>query len=239
MKRTISIFLVALLLVSATLLLAACDGGVYDEEGWNNAIQALEDSQATSIKIVEKEYQNPLKVKKGRTETLAYNGKKGVLRWEREETAYNWLGGHDYDHHDCVYYVLDGSDLKYYRNINSYNFDDGWTVQVIHYDNKEEALQDLHDLYVRRLPYLENIQFNTYNNQHTNGKFEKTSSDNYYDYTYQLQFSNGKLVKIYDVREVNSSLGGTTLKTTTTIKYSAIVSAPKGISNATEVTVQG
>lgn len=137
MKRTLSIILAALLIVSSTLLLVACgDGGVYDEEGWNNAIQALEDSQATSIKIVEKEYQNALKVKKERTETLTYNGKKGVLRWERKETAYNWLGGHDYDHHDCDYYVLDGSDLKYYRNFNSYNFDDGWTVQVIHNDNK-------------------------------------------------------------------------------------------------------
>ena len=158
-----------------------------------------------------------------------------------DKTDYTIFGLKDGAKHEYRYYKVQGSDLKYYSkefyDSSNYSSDEGWTLSITHYNSKEEALQGLHEMYLWLLPVkTHSIDFSIYDSHGTFGKLQKTSKDDYYDYTKQLQFSVGKLIKVYDAQEVNSSLGGKTEKNTTTIKYSAIVTAPKGIGSATEVT---
>lgn len=239
MKRTISVILTVIMLAISVFALAACSGGVETEEDWNGAVQALKDAKSITVKQVEKEYHNVLRLDKKIITKVYYNAKQGALAYYRDETKYTFLGIKDGARHTYRYYKVDGSDIKlytkgYYDALN-YSNEDEWEVSTTSYSSHEEALQELHGLYLWLSPArAEYIDFTIYNNQHSFGKFEKTKSDDYYDYTYGLQFSGGKLTKIYDSRELNSTNGGKATKATTTIKYSAIVRAPKGIRNATE-----
>lgn len=237
MKRTISLFLVAFLVISSVVILAGC-GGVSSEQDWNKALDTLKNAKSVTIKFKETDAPSAIHVDLKTEYKLSYNRTKGVLYYSFKHEKYNWLGGADYASYEDRYYVVKGSDVNYYfREYHSSSSDDKqWKLSIEHFDSHEEAIAALYEEFLYFFPTeLNKIDFNSYPNGYGSNKVERHESDDYYDYTYQLKFSSGKLVKVYDKRQPKEGVGGTTLKSTMKISYVATISAPKGISDAIEV----
>ena len=236
MKRTISVILVALLLVSATLLLTACDSGVHSEEDWNKAMERLATCDAVTLTIEDKQVdQNNLVNKRTykRKMTITFDAQQGVAHVEYESKT---LGAIDEDQGSGKseeYYVADGSTMLIYRRRLTESSDKVWSGGRFTYGlNSEEdvskALREkyLHTKYSSETEYLDLTTLNYSAFYEDKNTYQRTEKDEYNNIAYKLTFTNGFLTEVYYEKVEDTSGPKNSRKFTIKIKYTASITLP-------------
>lgn len=252
MKRTISIILVATLLVACTFALAACGGGVTQED-WYNGINAYATADVITIKIDDNDFDTSKKLDRQRMISdceIAFDANKGIAIVKYKVTQRAIVDLDPIKSNTTNYYVLDGSCVTVYQKSNEYGT---WRDKPItkQFDSEDDAKTYLRNLYLHPTDIVEKefpsfLELKYYNGNTTSTsnpretkvdmfktKFTQIHIDEEYKYTYELSFSNGKPSKfVYKHKAVST---GTTIDSRTysvTIKYSAKVDLPDDLPQA-------
>ena len=234
MKRTITIVLLCLLVVSSSLLFVACNGsgGVKTEQDWNDAMDFLKNCDTVTITCEKDEYTN-LHIKQELTKwTVTYDAVNGELYSYRVIENYN-VGVFDQRKHHQTYAVVDGSDFKIYTKDTVDSAYKPFDAKLTTCDNNEAALLKLKELFYSYLKEfdLNTLQFSDY--KFKQNKFEKTETNGQSSAVWQITFADKKLNKIYiEGKPQKGSQSIDHAKITFTILYSAEVTAPNGLENA-------
>lgn len=250
MKRTISVILVAMLLVACTFALAACGGGVTQDD-WYNGINAYATADVITLKIDDNDFDTGKKVDRQRMISdyeIAFDANKGIAIVKYKVTQRAIIDLDPIKSNSTEYYVLDGSSVTVYEKSNEYKT---WRdTHKIKFDSTYEAETYLRNLYLHPLDIVEKefpsfLELKYYNGNMTSTsnpretkvdmfktKFTQIHLDDEYKYTYELSFSNGKPSKfVYKHKAVST---GSTIDSRTysvTIKYSAKVDLPADLPN--------
>ena len=237
MKRTITIILVAILVVSSALLFVACNvsGGVKTQEDWNSAMDFLKNCDTVTINVEKDEYTN-LHIKQYLTTwTVTYDGVKGELYSYRVVENYN-VSIFDQRKHSQTYAIVDGSDLKTYTKDTVDSAYKNWDAKLTSCADSDAAALKLKELFYSYLAELDldNLTFTEYKLKFN--KFEKTETVGQTKTTWQVTFSDGKLSEIHiDGKPQKGSQSIDNAKITITVTYSAEITPPNGLPAETNV----
>ena len=252
MKRTISVILVATLLVACTFALAAC-GGVSTEEDWKNGINAYATADAVTIKIDDNDFNTSKKLDRQRMISkyeIAFDANKGIAIVKYKVTQRAIVDLEPLKSEYTHFYVIDGTNvLEYERSDYSGKWDE-YTPRTHKFDSVDDAKTYLRNLYLHptditeaefpsflELKYYGGNMTSTSNPRETKvdtfkTKFTQIHIDEEFKYTYELSFSSGKPSKfVYKHKAVST---GSTIDSRTysvTIKYSAKVDLPADLPN--------
>ena len=230
MKRTLTIILLALLIVSSTLLLVACHGGIKSEQDWNDAMDYLKNCDSLTISFNREKSKNARLNKMYDNWTLAYDKTNGALYVTQDCKTVDLFGNvkeHTYKNH---YVEVVDLEVKDYVKNGQGVLAAEWQVTSNSYGSNEEALEQLRQVL---LSYLDQFSLNNLNYADYNlkfGKFEKTEVVNNKNTVWKLTFSVGKLTAAsFETKHLKDSSDIDYEKIYITLSYSAEVTAPDGI----------
>ena len=244
MKRTISVILVALLIIFTAMLLVACTGGINKEEDWNSAMQAFLTADAVTLKIKDDMWtykSNSIIIDHHDKSniTLSFDGKKGIVAITYKYNDYTIRGGWANGTYK-MYYVKEDNKIIFYKMFEGSSA--GWNYrQTKTFDTEDEAMAFLRKLYINptnqvSMPFTAESPWPDFTEMNYNnftagnmGKFEyvKTDNDRRVN-TFTLNFSNGKPTKFtYDTRMPKEVVN--TDKYSVKIYYSASITLPDGL----------
>ena len=240
MKRGISILFLAVLLGATALMLVAC-GGIDNDEDFNKAKEAYVTADAITLKIDDNNKMMNNLVNKERlisTVEIAFDAEIGVvfvsLEFSRRNFWESEIGVGAFE----TYYLLESTNvICYKRNVRT----QVWEEPIVNeFDSKEEAAACLREKYLKptdcddkefpiltELTLTEKYSANLFRNEYT-----WKPSDNRFNYTYTLDFANGKITKFtYQHKSANSDVDDTR-KFSMTVEYSANVVLPDDLPTA-------
>ena len=241
MKKSISILFTILLVLSCSLLLVACDGGISIQEDWDDAISYYQTCDAVTIKIYDNNlHMNRLHDKERLISTMevSFDADKGIVFVNLDYTRRNFwemdVGGSTYE----TYYVQDGANVyRYSKRISEYTTED-WEVDTISFNSDEETMLYLRDQYLHpkdfdgnEFPSILELNYVEFSKK-AFGKFECVTSDNRFNYNYTVKFSNGKPTKYTYQHKAPGGNVDDKRKFSMTINYSADISLPDDLPNA-------
>ena len=232
MKRTLSIVLVALLVVACAFALVGCSG-ISSEEDWNKAMDAYLTADAITLNITDEVWIWKSIIFDDHTKeksTVSFDAKKGIVTIICENSGNN-LSGYHLKSEDRYYYVLEETNvIQYHRHVTEYSNE--WKKRATHeFDTVELAMEYLRDQYLNyldseQLPFVPvtELNYNNFLSYTLTGKrtYKNTVDGETYDYA--LNFSAGKLSKYAYKFEHNQD--SSHRKTTIKISYSAKVNLP-------------
>ena len=243
MKRTISLFLTVVLVIFCATLLVAC-GGIDNAEDFDNAIEAYQTADAITLKIEDNNKHVNFIHDKERLKSnveIAFDAEKGVVAITMSYSRHNFweveTGKGEYE----MYYVLDGTNVTYYQKYLGMYSQEWNTNKVYEFDTQEQAMAFLREKYVKSVdideeefPTFTALNLNTsYTENLFRNKYTFKPTDSRFKYTYELNFSNGKVTKFtYQHKAANSGNVDDTRKFSMTIKYSADVALPSDLPTA-------
>lgn len=234
MKRRISILFLAILLGATAFMLVAC-GGIDSAEDFDKAKETYATADAITLKIDDNNKMMNNLVNKERlisTVEIAFDAEKGVvfvnLDYSRRNFWESEIGVGAFE----TYYLLEGTNIICYkRNVRT----QVWEEPIVNeFDSKEEAVAYLREKYLKptdcddkgfpiltELTLTEKYSANLFRNKYT-----WKPSDNRFNYTYTLDFANGKITKFtYQHKSAKSDVDDTR-KFSMTVEYSANVVLP-------------
>ena len=244
MKRTFSIVLTVLLIATTAMLLVACgSGGIESQEDWDNAMQAFLTADAVTLKINDNRwtykagliFESHVKY----DITIAFDAEMGVVAITRIATDYNIVGVPSKGGTHEMYYVLDGTNVIFYRKYVSEYSNDWKHRAALEFDTADEAAAYLRELYtnptLHTSPYSTDAEFPTFAElQYSNftadfwGKFEYETTIERRVHTYELNFANGKPSKFgYDTK-IPGDIADTDTYSVS-ISYSAKITLPSDL----------
>ena len=244
MKRTISIVLVILLVVTSTVLLVACYGGISNEEDWEKAFDAYKTCDKVTLKIEDNNktinYVHDKERLISKVE-ISFDAQKGVVFISMNYSRRNFweieTSGGTYE----MYYVIEDTNVIFYRRYLG-NYSQDWNHRTTtEFDSKEEAEEYLRDKYLHpvdidegEFPSIFDFAYKdiTYKSF---GKFESKTSDDRFNYTSTLNFSKNMPTKFtYQHKSATSSVDDSR-KFTMTVKYTASISLPNDLPDTDRV----
>lgn len=251
MKKKFSVILVAILLLTTTLALAACGIG---QSEWDEGIEAYKTADVITLKIhdryVELNFDEPRVV----TDLeISFDANKGIVYIHEESTSSHVVDIDPSKRKYEWYYVLDGANVNLYKKSLRWYTNDEWhQVQPITFDTEAEARQYLRYLYLHpqfndeeEFPSFLEIGYDgrgplttgrskTFKENLFKNKFTLNFSDDEFEYEYVLKFTNGKPSKFtYKHKLLQFGIAGTR-KFSMTIKYSATVNLPDDLPSASK-----
>ena len=236
MKRWVSTILVALVALSSLLLLTACNGGIYSEEDWNNALEYFQNCDTVTIELDDNNlHMNYIRDKERviSNALICFNASKGFVFVSMEYSRRNFwgtqVGGATYE----TYYVQDGLNVYCYSRRVSGDTPEEWNVnEALSFDSEEAAEAYLRKQYLQPVdvdsnafPSMLELNYNDFSPK-MSGKFERKTSDNRFNYTYVLNFAGGKVTKYAYQNKAPGGNVDDARKFSMTITYSASVSLP-------------
>ena len=241
MKRIISIILVVLLVATCAVLLVAC-GGIGSADEWAQAMDAYKNAATVTLKIEDNHKMMNQLANKERvisTAEIAFDSEKGVVRVSMDYVRRNFwesdVGSGAYE----IYYVLDGANvISYKKNLKTLQWDEPLTITL---NGSEAAEAYLRERYLKpvdsdegEFPTFTNLKFEDFKAK-LFGKYERKYTDSRFNYTYTLNFSNGKPSKFtYQHKTSNGSVDDSR-KFSMTIEYSASITLPDDLPGTSTV----
>lgn len=231
MKRTVTVILIAILIVSSTLLLTACGGAT--EEEWNKAMDFLKNCEAVTISYGQEKTTNARTTKTQENWTVQYDATNGMLYAEQNVRVYNLFGVMTEQTRQYRYVEVAGTEVKDYTKNRAVNHHDFWKLTSNTCGSEEEALEKLKQVYLSYLTLLGLDGFNYADFTYKFGKYKKTDIVNQKETSWQLTFSDGKFTKAYyETKHVKGSSDIDYTKLNVEMKYSAEVTEPSDLDTA-------
>ena len=234
MKRTITIILMTFLIVSSTLVFVACSGGVKTEKQWNDAMDYMKNCDKLTITYEQNKSTNGRIYKTNHTWAIDYDLTNGMLYAEENIKTYNILGSLTDQSRQCQYVEVKGTELRNYTKNAVNNQSENWEANIKTYNSEEECFQQLQQVfwaYLKQLN-LDNFNYNDFTLRF--GKYAKSEVINQKNNIWKVTFSGGKLSEVnFETKHVKGSSDIDTNKINITLTYSASITAPDGLENAT------
>ena len=231
MKRIVTVILVAILIVSSTLLLVACNGGVKSEQDWNDAMDRLKNCESLTINFNREESANARLNKTYDNWTLAYDKTKGALYVTQDYKTLDLFGNVKEQTYKNHYVEVVDVEVKNYIKNGKGILPAEWETTSNSYGSNDEAIEQLRQIL---LSYLDQFRLSNFNYADFNlklGKYEKSEVVNNKNTTWKLTFSDGKLSSAsYETKHLKNSSDVDYEKINITLSYSAEVTPPSGLS---------
>ena len=242
MKRSISIFLVILLIASTAVLLAACGGGMSAED-LTKAYEAYQTADAITLKIEDND-RHTNNIANGfrllTTAEIAFDAEKGMVFVSMEYTRRNLIEGEIGKGAYELFYLLDGSKVNCYKR-NPRDYTPQWQLSnVENFATQEQAMTYLRNRYLNAqtvdevlFPTFAKLTFDeTYTKSFFANKYTWKPTDNRFKYTYELSFTNGKVTEFtYQHKTATTGNVDDSRKFSMTVEYSASITLPTDLPN--------
>ena len=227
MKRTILIILVALLVILSTMTLVACRGNIKSEEEWNSAMDYLKNCETVTINYNHDKTTNARTTKTHEIWTVQYDRTKGALYAEQNVKVYNLFDVMIEQTRQYQYVEVSNLELKNYTKKPIDNRNTNWKLTSQSYSNEDEAMQQLHQIYLSYITLLNLDNFNYNDFTYKFGKYEKSEVVNQKNTSWQLTFSDGKMATAYyETKHKRGSSDIDYTKINITMQYSAEITIP-------------
>ena len=234
MKRISAVILIALIVVTCTVTLAACSGGVTSKKDWDKAMDYMKNCDQLTITYQQEKSTNGRIYKVHDNWTVVYDATGGKLYAEESIKTYNILGSLTEQSSQCQYVEITGTEMKNYTKNSVNNQSANWQETQQTYGSEAECLEQLKQVFLSYLKLLDLDNFHYDDFTRKFGKYEKTEVINQKNNIWKLTFSDGKLDKVnFETKHVKGSSDIDTNKIAITLTYSASITAPDGLENAT------
>ena len=243
MKRSISIFLVILLIALTAVLLAACGGGMTSED-LTNAYEAYKTADAITLKIEDND-RHTNNIANGfrllTTAEIAFDAEKGMVFVSMEYTRRNLIEGEIGKGAYELFYSLDGTKVNCYKR-NPRDYTPQWQlIKTEEFATQTEAMAYLRNQYLSAqtvdevlFPTFTKLTFDeTYSKSFFANKYTWKPTDNRFKYTYELSFKDGKVTEFtYQHKSAKTGNVDDSRKFSLTIEYSADINVPTDLPTA-------
>ena len=233
MKRTITIILVALIIISSALLLVACNGGVKTEQDWNDAMDYLKNCESLTVSFKREKSLYARTHKMYDNWTLTYDKAEGALYATQECKTVDLLGNVKEQTYKHNYVKVVDIEVKNYTKNGQGILPAEWQATSNSYDSNDEALEQLRQVLLSYLDLfgLNNLSYSDYTLKF--GKYEKSEVVNNKNTLWKLAFSDGKLnAATYETKHLKNSSDIDYEKVNISLSYSAEITPPTDLENA-------
>lgn len=230
MKRTITLSLVALLIISSILLLAACGGSGMNEQEWNDAMDYIQNCDTITISFQQEKSANARITKSYETHTVTYDKTNKMLYAAQEVKTYNIFDVLTEHTSKFQYVEIMGVEVRTYTKNTKSNTPASWNANFRSYNSEDAALEVLHQTLLSYLKMFSLDSFNYNDFTFKKGKYEKSAVVNDKNTLWQLTFSDGKLSNAsYETKHKKGSSDIDYSKISVTLTYSAVIEKPNDL----------